>query len=99
MTGSAIADSATPGTLESTLVTDGAFTNWSGANLDDWTESGTISENTSGATGSAVQFESNGAYVEQSFTVKGNSTYELSVLSKSSNSAYGTIDVYISGSK
>ena len=77
MTGSAIADSATPGTLESTLVTDGAFTNWSGANLDDWTESGTISENTSGATGSAVQFESDGAYIEQSFTVQGNSTYQI----------------------
>ena len=95
----AIADASTPSTFESTLVTDGEFENWSGANLDSWTESGTISENTSGATGSAVQFESNGAYVEQSFTVKGNSTYELSVLSKSSNAAYGTIDVYISGSK
>jgi hypothetical protein len=99
MTGSAISDATTPSTFESTLVTDGEFENWSGANLDSWTESGTISENTSGATGSAVQFESNGAYVEQSFTVKGNSTYELSVLSKSSNAAYGTIDVYISGSK
>jgi hypothetical protein len=95
----AIADASTPSTFESTLVTDGEFENWSGANLDSWTESGTISENTSGATGSAVQFETDGAYVEQSFTVKGNSTYELSVLSKSSNSAYGTIDVYISGSK
>jgi len=95
----AIADASTPSTFESTLVTDGEFANWTGANLDSWTKSGTISENESGATGSAVQFETDGAYVEQSFTVKGNSTYEISVLSKSSNSAHGTIDVYISGSK
>ena len=95
----AIADASTPGSMESTLVTDGEFENWSGANLDDWTESGTISENTSGATGSAVQFESDGAYVEQSFTVKGNSTYQISVLAKTSNGTDGQINVYLSGSQ
>jgi hypothetical protein len=98
MTGSAIADSTTPGTLESTLVTDGAFTNWSGANLDDWTESGTISENTSGATGSAVQFESDGAYIEQSFTVQGNSTYQIYTSGKSTSPSTGNLDITISGS-
>ena len=98
MTGSAIADSTTPGTLESNLVTDGAFTNWSGANLDDWTESGTISENTSGATGSAVQFESDGAYIEQSFTVQGNSTYQIYTSGKASNLGDGNFDIEISGS-
>jgi len=96
---SAIADSTTPGTLESTLVTDGAFTNWSGANLDDWTESGTISENESGATGSAVQFESDGAYIEQSFTVKGNSTYQIYTLGKSANAGNSNFDITISGSQ
>ena len=77
----AIADASTPSTFESTLVTDGEFENWSGANLDSWTESGTISEQT-GATGSAVRFQSNGAYVEQSFTAKSNSVYEIRVLGK-----------------
>ena len=93
----AIADAATPSTFESTLVTDGEFSNWSGANLDDWTESGTISKNTSGATGSAVQFESDGAYVEQSFTAQGNSTYQLSSLGKSSNQN-GNFDISVSSS-
>jgi hypothetical protein len=81
MTGSAIADATTPSTFQSSLVTDGEFENWSGANLDSWTESGTISEQT-GATGSAVRFQSNGAYVEQSFTAKSNSVYEIRVLGK-----------------
>ena len=95
----AIADNTTPGTLESTLVTDGGFANWSGANLDDWTESGTISENTSGATGSAVQFESDGAYIEQSFTVKGNSTYQIYTSGKSANAGNSNFDITISGSQ
>ena len=94
----AISDSTVPGTFESTLVTDGEFSNWTGANLDDWTESGTISENESGATGSAVQFETDGAYVEQSFTVQGNSTYQISTLGKSSNPGNGSFDITISGS-
>ena len=94
----AIADATTPGTMESTLVTDGEFENWSGANLDDWTESGTISENTSGATGSAVQFESDGAYIEQSFTVQGNSTYQIYTSGKSTSPSTGNLDITISGS-
>ena len=93
----AIADAATPSTFESTLVTDGGFANWTGAALDDWVESGTISNNTSGATGSAVQFESDGAYVEQSFTAQGNSTYQLSSLGKSSNQN-GNFDISVSSS-
>jgi hypothetical protein len=93
----AIADAATPSTFESTLVTDGGFANWTGVALDDWVESGTISNNTSGATGSAVQFESDGAYVEQSFTAQGNSTYQLSSLGKSSNQN-GNFDISVSSS-
>jgi len=100
MTGSAIADASTPGSMESTLVTDGEFSNWTGtAALDDWTESGTILKNDSGATGSAVQFRTDGAYIEQSFTVKGNSTYQISVLAKTSNGTDGQINAYLSGSK
>jgi len=98
MTGSAIADATTPGTMESTLVTDGEFDNWTGANLDDWTESGTIAENVSGATGSACEFRSDGAYIEQSFTVQGNSTYQISTLGKTSSGGDGNYDIEISGS-
>ena len=96
----AISDNTTPSgvTLESTLVTDGEFDNWTGANLDDWTESGTIAENVSGATGSACEFRSDGAYIEQSFTVKGNSTYQISTLGKTSSGGDGNYDIEISGS-
>ena len=96
----AISDNTTPSgvTLESTLVTDGEFDNWTGANLDDWTESGTIAENVSGATGSACEFRSDGAYIEQSFTVQGNSTYQISTLGKTSSGGDGNYDIEISGS-
>ncbi|MBC8428564.1 hypothetical protein H8D04_01635 [bacterium] len=94
----AIADDTTPDTFESNLVTNPEFENWTTGDLDSWTESGTISENVSGATGSAVQFESNGAYIEQSFTVKGNSTYQISTLGKSSSPGEGNYDITISGS-
>ncbi len=94
----AIADAATPSTFESTLVTDGGFANWTGDALDDWTESGTISENESGATGSAVQFESDGAYIEQTFSALGNSTYQISTLGKSSDPGNGNFDISVSSS-
>jgi hypothetical protein len=95
----AISDSTTPGTLESNLVTNPEFEDWaSSATPDDWTKSGTVSENTSGATGSAVEFETDGAYIEQSFTVQGNSTYQISTLGKSSNVGLGNFDIEISGS-
>jgi len=96
----AISDNTTPSgvILESTLVTDGEFDNWTGANLDDWTESGTIAENVSGATGSACEFRSDGAYIEQSFTVQGNSTYQISTLGKTSSGGDGNYDIEISGS-
>jgi hypothetical protein len=96
----AISDNTTPSgvILESTLVTDGEFENWSGANLDSWTESGTIAENVSGATGSACEFRSDGAYIEQSFTVQGNSTYQISTLGKTSSGGDGNYDIEISGS-
>ena len=95
----AISDNTTPGTLESNLVTNPEFENWiSAATPDNWTKSGTVSENTSGATGSAVEFETDRAYIEQSFTVQGNSTYQISTLGKSSNAGNGSFDITISGS-
>ena len=98
----AIADNTTPAgiTMESNLVTNPEFENWaSAATPDDWTKSGTVSENTSGATGSAVQFESDGAYIEQSFTVKGNSTYQIYTSGKSANAGNSNFDITISGSQ
>ena len=95
----AIADNTTPGTLESNLVTNPEFEDWaSAATPDDWTKSGTVSENTSGATGSAVEFETDGAYIEQSFTVQGNSTYQIYTLGKSANAGSSNFDITISGS-
>ena len=95
----AISDSTTPGTMESNLVTNPEFEDWaSSATPDDWTKSGTVSENTSGATGSAVEFETDGAYVEQSFTVQGNSTYQIITLGKSANAGSSNFDITISGS-
>ena len=100
LTGSAIADASTPDSMESTLVTDGGFANWTGTTaLDDWTESGTIEKNTSGQSGNAVKFKTDGAYVEQSFTVKGNSVYQLSASVYTSNPGTSNINAYISGSK
>jgi hypothetical protein len=98
MTGSAIADVSTPGSMESTLVTDGEFENWTGTTLlDDWTESGTIEKNTGGQSGNAVKFKSDGAYVEQSFTVKGNSTYQITASINTSNLGTSNLNAYISG--
>ena len=96
----AIADATTPSTFESTLVTDGGFANWTGTNqLDDWTENGTIEKNTSGDSGNAVKFITDDSYVEQSFTVKGNSTYQLSASVYTSNPGTSNLNAYISGSK
>ena len=82
----AIADASTPSTFESTLVTDGGFANWTGTTaLDNWVESGTIEKNTSGDSGNAVKFKTDDAYVEQSFTVKGNSVYQISASAFSDN--------------
>jgi hypothetical protein len=98
MTGSAIADASTPASMESTLVTDGGFANWTGTTaLDDWTESGTIEKNTGGQSGNAVKFKTDGAYVEQSFTVKGNSVYQLSASVYTSNAGTSNLNAYISG--
>jgi len=94
----AISDNTTPGTLESNLVTNPEFEDWTGTTPDNWTKSGTMAENESGATGSAAEFRSDGAYIEQSFTVQGNSTYQVSSIGKSSNVGDGNFNITISGS-
>ncbi len=100
MTGSAIADATTPGTLESSLITDGGFANWTGTTLlDDWTESGTIEKNTSGQSGNAVKFKTDDAYVEQSFTVHGNSVYEVSGSVGTSDAGASGLTIWMSGSQ
>jgi len=96
----AIADATTPGTLESSLITDGGFANWTGTTaLDDWTESGTIEKNTSGQSGNAVKFKTDDAYVEQSFTVKGNSVYEISGSVGTSDAGASGLTISMSGSQ
>jgi hypothetical protein len=104
----AIADASTPGTItkESNLVTDYDFDDWTGtAALDQWTESGTIfkkdisaAQSPSGSNDFCVEFRSNGAYIEQSFTVQGNSTYQIRSLGKTSSGGDGNYDIEISGS-
>ena len=96
----AIADNTTPAgiTMESNLVTNPEFEDWTGTTPDNWTKSGTMAENESGATGSAAEFRSDGAYIEQSFTVQGNSTYQISSIGKSSNVGDGNFNITISGS-
>ena len=96
----AITDNTTPAgiTMESNLVTNPEFEDWTGTTPDNWTKSGTMAENESGATGSAAEFRSDGAYIEQSFTVQGNSTYQISSIGKSSNVGDGNFNITISGS-
>jgi len=106
----AIADSSTytSKSFEANLVTDSDFNNWSSANLlGDWTESGGtvisrkditgFSTRPSGSNDYMVQFDTLNGYIEQSFTVKGNSTYQIKAIASSSDAGQGTIDMYVSG--
>ena len=102
----AIADNTTPGTLESNLVTDYDFNNWTNSNrLGDWGESGATvisrkdiraEQSPSGSNDYCVKFNTQGGYIEQSFTVKGNSVYQIRALASSSGDA-GQINAEISG--
>ena len=91
--------------FESNLVTDGDFNAWADANtLNNWYESGgsvitrtSITTAPSSSNAFAVRFDSQDSFLTQSFTVKGNSTYEIVAHSSSSNVGFGTIDLEISG--
>ena len=106
----ALADSSTftSKSYESNLVTDSDFNNWSSANLlGDWVESGAtvisrkditgFSTRPSGSNDYMVQFDTLNGYIEQSFTVQGNSTYQIKAIATSSDAGQGTIDMYVSG--
>ena len=98
--------------FEANLVTDGDFDNWTniGGNdlLDNWVESGghlmdppVIEKQSNNAAPSssnsyAVKFIAQDGYIEQTFTVKGNSTYEI-VAHGSSSADAGQIQLEISG--
>ena len=88
------------------LVTDGHFSNWDDANsLTSWYESGgsvisrqtLASQSPSGSGDFAVKFNTQGQYISQSFTVDGNSIYEIRAHASSSDTGEGTIDMEISG--
>jgi hypothetical protein len=91
--------------FEENLITDNDFNNWTtDNNLGDWTESGgsviqkqSITTAPSSSNNFAVQFNTQGGSISQTFTVKGNSTYEIVAHSSSSNVGFGTIDLEISG--
>ena len=90
--------------FESNLVTDYDFNAWAdGETLTNWYKSGTIirqtlaSQSPSGSNDFAVAFDTQDHYISQSFTVKGNSTYQIRALASSSNVGEGTIDMEVSG--
>jgi len=92
--------------MESNLVTDSQFQNWTGTTaLDDWTESGTIgrkdisgANSPSGSGDYGVEFQADDAYISQVVTVKGNSTYQLKSFGKTSDPGAANFDISISGS-
>tara|TARA_R110002020_G_scaffold83719_2_gene207960 strand:- start:1091 stop:2608 length:1518 start_codon:yes stop_codon:yes gene_type:complete len=103
-----ISDSGTAASksFKENLVTDGHFSNWDDANsLTSWYESGgsvvsrhtLASQSPSGSGDFAVKFNTQGQYISQSFTVDGNSIYEIRAHASSSNVGEGTIDMEVSG--
>ena len=104
----AISDSTTytSKSFESNLVIDYDFGSWVNSNtLTSWTSSAATvvskqtlaSQSPSGSNSFAVKFNTQGSYISQSFTVQGNSVYQVRALASSSNVGEGTIDMEISG--
>ena len=106
----AIADATTyqSKSFESNQVTDPDFNSWVNSNtLTNWTSSAATVISRKDITGFAtmpsgsndyvVQFDTQDGFISQSFTVKGNSTYQIRTIASSSNAGAGTIDMYISG--
>ena len=105
-----IADNTTHASksFKENLVTDGHFSTWDDANtLTNWQASGSgtdyiiqqtlASQSPSGSGNFAVKFKNQGATVSQSFSVDGNSVYEIRAHASSSDIGEGTIDMEISG--
>ena len=91
---------------ESNLVTDHDFNDWADANnLVSWSGSGAgiiskqtlVTKSPSGSNDYAIKFNTQGSHISQSFTVQGNSTYQIRALASSSNVGEGTIDMEVSG--
>mgnify|MGYP001307261593 CR=1 FL=1 len=105
----AIAEAANEGfiskSFEDNLVTDFDFNNWTtDNNLGNWTESGgsviqkqSITTAPSSSNAFAVKFLTQGGSINQTFTVKGNSVYEIVAHLSSSNVGFGQIDLEVSG--
>ena len=103
----AIADANTyvSKSYEGNLVTDFDFNAWADANtLNNWYESGgsvitrtSITTAPSSSNAYAVKFNTQNSYLTQSFTVKGNSVYEIVAHLSSSNVDEGQIDLEVSG--
>ncbi len=104
----AIADATTyqSKSFESNQVTDPDFNSWVNSNtLTNWTSSAATVISRKDITGFAtmpsgsndyvVQFDTQDGFISQSFTVKGNSTYQIRTIASSSNAGAGTIDMYI----
>jgi len=92
--------------FEENRVTDSDFGSWVNSNtLTSWTSSAATvvtkqtlaSQSPSGSNNFAVRFDTQDGHISQSFTVKGNSTYQIRTLASSSNTGEGQIDLEISG--
>lgn len=93
---------------ESSLVTDGDFNNWDSTRaLTNWYESGGsvitkkdisgfATKPPSGSNDFVVQFDTNNSYLTQSFSVEGNSTYQIRTLASSSFPGSNDISLVIS---
>ena len=90
----AIADSTSPGSLESDLVSGGDFQSDLTGN---WTKTGTVGIVGGGQSGNCAQFSTDNAALEQSFTVKGNSTYQISASVYTASPGTSNLNAYISG--
>jgi len=107
-TAGTIADASTSEgiTAESNVVTDYDFNSWVNDNtLTSWTSSAATvitkqtlaSQSPSGSNSFAVRFDTQGGFISQSFTVKGNSVYQIRAVASSSDAGEGNIDLYVSG--
>ena len=92
--------------FEENLITDYDFGTWTNDNtLTNWTSSTATaiskrtlaSQSPSGSNNFAVSFETQGGFITQSLTVKGNSVYQIGAAASSSNTGEGNIDLHISG--
>ena len=81
----------------SELVTDGTFSNWTGDELDDWSESSCdASEDAGGQTGSCakVTLSADDGYIYQNVSVTAGNTYNLTGYYKNDSGSRAQVGVY-----